>query len=384
MTSRWMPPTRGVSRYAIALGFLGAGSLAQAQMTFERTPWTLTADGYTNLVAGHSYREDGGDAGGDSRVDAGLRLLALRSSTSGTTFGVRAEALSSPEDNLQTGERSVLAFGDWGRLEVGKRQGLPVTITGYAPNYFTFTGAEFSVSSGRGLDPGGTLATAFLSPSLAARIDAISTLGFATTLFNDQSGKLIYVAPKTNGWQFGASYSPDAEDQHGRFTDLTQAGLTREIYTGRNVYKFGGSVAHAQGGRDPVNNATLRDLNSLNTGFSATLDDALTLGVAFTYDGESGLASGPHQTDAHGVTASANYNTGPWTIGGYAQRAHSEGDPNLPGADVLRVLQFGVSYRISTQIRFFAATYFYRFDDEGGAAGRFDGTVVLGGVRLTL
>ena len=371
-------------RLASLVGCVAVSPVTFAQMAFERTPWSLTVEGYANIVAGRSIGEDGGEARGDSRVDAGLRLLALRRSASGTAFGVRAEVLSSPEDNLQAGERSVLALGEWGRLELGKRQGLPVTITGYPPNYFTFTGAEFSVSSGRGLDPGGTLATAFLSPPLAARIDAISTLGFATTLFNDQSGKLIYIAPKSNGWQFGASYSADAEDQKSRFKDIAQAGVTREIYTGRTVYKFGGSFAYARGGRDSASNLTVSDLHSLNAGISATFVDALTLGAAFTYDADSGLARGPNLTNAYGAAVSANYNTGPWTIGGYAQRARSAGDPGIPGADALSVAQFGISYRTSTRMRLFAAAYRYRFDDEGGSAGRFDGTVLLGGVRLTL
>lgn len=372
---------------AVALACLSAIPVVHAQMMFDRAPGSLTVEGFVNLTAGRSSGEDGGDAGGDSRPDAGLRLLALYRPQPGNAFGARVEALSSPEDNLEAGERSVLAFAGWGRVELGKRQGLPVTITGYAPSNFTFTGSEFSVSSGRVLDPGGTLATSFLTRAVASRIDAISSLGFSTTLFGDRSGKLIYVAPKTRGWQFATSYSPDAEEQQDRYEDLALAGLTHEIYTGRNVYKFGGAVAHARGGRVPGNNETQGDLTSYSAGVNATLVDALTLGAGFTYDGDSGLASGSQpqfRSSAYGTTVSANYNTGPWTIGGYAQWARSEGDSAQPGTDRLRVTQLGVSYRTSTKMRLYAASYFYLFNDESGASGRFDGTVLLGGVRLTL
>ncbi|MGH8630026.1 MAG: porin, partial [Burkholderiales bacterium] len=231
-TERRLPPGATAWRLLAASGCLSVSLAAQAQLAVERAPWSLTVEGHANVVAGRSSSKDGGGAGSATRADAGLRLLGLRRLESGTSIGARLEALTSPEDRFEAGERSALALGDWGRLELGKRRGLPVTITGYPPNNFTFTGAEFSVSSGRGLDPGGTLATAFLSPTLAQRIDAVSSLGFATTLFNDQSGKLIYIAPKTRGWQVGASYAPRAEQQNGRFGNIAQAGLTREIYTG--------------------------------------------------------------------------------------------------------------------------------------------------------
>ena len=89
-------------------------------------------------------------------------------------------------------------------------------LTGYAPNAYTFSSAEFGLSSGRTLDPGGTLPTAFLSAELTNQINSISSLGFATTLFDDRSGKLIYVSPKRGGWEGGISFSPRAEELGGR------------------------------------------------------------------------------------------------------------------------------------------------------------------------
>ena len=353
----------------------------------ERAHWTTTVEGYANFIGGRSQSEEGRDATGRSRLDVGLRVLALHQAPSGLRFGARGEALSSPEDRIESGERSALALGEWGRLELGKRRGLPTTISGYAPNNFTYTGAEFSVPSGRGLDPGDTLATSFLAPGLAAQIDAVSTLGFAPRLFNDQSGKLIYVAPKLRGWQFGASYSPRAEEQDGRFEDLAQLGLTREVYAERNVYRVGGSFVRARGGRDPLTAFPVANLHSLNVGVAVTFVDAWTLGAALTYDGDSGLSRGPLESErdsAYGQTFSVNFNSGPWTVGGYGQYARSAGDPATAGTDLLRLVQIGLSYRTSTRVRLFGATYRYRFADEGGRRGDFDGTVALAGLRVTL
>lgn len=282
-----------------------------------------------------------------------------------------------------------MALGAWGRAEFGHRQGLPTTLYGYAPNTFAFTSADFSVATGRSLDPGGTLATAFLPGDIASRIDAVSSLGAVATLANDLSTKLIYLSPKLNGFQGGLSYASDVDEPAKRFVNLVQGRLLYESYRGRNVYRLGGSFNHADGRQPVLAQAGYRDLESVNLGASATFVDEWTVGAAVTDDGRSGLLDVPQATSAApawGVTVSLNYNSGPWTAGGYLQQVRSESDPLRPGSDLLQVLQIGISHRFNTKVRVFAASYFYRFDDEGraSAADRFRGTVLLAGLRLTL
>lgn len=370
----------------ISSALLALISVAHAQVIKERGPASLTLEGYGNGTAGRSIAEDGSPDSDrtDARLDAGLRALALYR-RGDNALGVRGEAVFSPEDGLEAGERSVLAFGPWGRLELGKRQGLATTLYGYAPSTFAFTSAEFSVATGRSLDPGGSLATSFLAEPLAADIDAISYLGSTAALFNDLATKVAYVSPKVRGFQGGLAYAP--EDSGDRFRDLVQGGLAYEAYIGRNVYRFGGSFSAARG--EDVNGQRFEDLHSINLGVAATLVDAWNLGLAVTYDGDSGLLLVPgsvSRDEAWGATASLNYNSGPWTLGGYAQHAVSESDTARSGLDRLQVLQTGISYRLTTKLRFYGALYLYRFDEEGGgtSADRFRGAVLLGGVRITL
>lgn len=96
-----------------------------------------------------------------------------------------------------------------------------------------------------------------------------------------------------------------------------------------------------------------------------------------------GVVSGAND---YGYALSANYNNGPWTVGGFYQAARSEGDTVNRGNDALQAYQFGGSYRFSTQIRVYGALYFYDFEDEGGQAptGAHDGYVFLLGMRLAL
>jgi predicted porin len=83
---------------------------------------------------------------------------------------------------------------------------------------------------------------------------------------------------------------------------------------------------------------------------------------------------------------SLNYNRGPWTAGAFVQWSTHEGDAGRARDDRLRALEAGLSYRVSTKLRFYGAWYHFDFDDEGGhlAADRHSGSVALIGLRATL
>jgi len=108
----------------VSLFLLALSSATQAQRVFERGPFGLTVEAYANATAAQNVSEDNAvdPKRYAARIDAGL-----------------------------------LAISEWGRLELGKRRGLPNVLTGYAPNAYTFTSAEFGLSSGRTLDPSGNL-----------------------------------------------------------------------------------------------------------------------------------------------------------------------------------------------------------------------------------
>ena len=367
------------------------GSTANAQVVLKHEQYSLTVEGYANLTGARNSGEDNAPNPKEyaTRIDAGLRLLGLAKPEGGPSYGARIELLSSKEDALEVGERSLLFITDWGRWELGKRRGLPDVLAGYAPNGYTFTSAEFGLASGRTLDPGGDLPTNFLSPNLASQINGISSLGFAATFFGDRSGKLIYVSPKKNGFEGGISFSPRAEELGGRFKQLLQSGLIHETYFKEHVFRIGATYTHAQGSGDAAIGNAFESLNSFSGGATLVLNNTLYLGASFTYDGQSGLrriAEPSSKSNGLGYAMSVNYNTGPWTVGAYYHQAKNEGDPVVAGQDDLRAWQLGASYRLTTKVRFYGAYYHYRFNNEGGqnAADRFDGGVFMLGARVTL
>ena len=374
-------------RYLLLYATLCAAGLgshsALAQVVVGDSPYRLTIEGFANATAGHQTRKNDRIAGAreDARIDAGLRFLGQVNTRAGGIFGVRVEGNASPDEHFVAGERSLLYSDSWGRVEIGRRRALPDTLAGYARNNYTFTAAEFGVTSGRTLDPGGTLATAFLPPQIAARIDAISGVGFTSALFFDISPKLIYVSPKAAGFQAGVSYTRDVDDDQGPFKRLLQGGLTHETYESQNVFRIGGSVSHAGVDNGALPGASPGSLNSLSVGASASLDSSLDIGLNFSQNNSSANAPvGPSSPyGARGYTVSVNYNTGPWTFGTYYQQARAGEGAAGAGRDRLNVAQAGASYRISTKVRFYGAYYDYRLHHEGGLL---NGTPLTGGVLL--
>lgn len=371
----------------VACALLGAASTAYAQVNIGRGAIELTVEGYANATTGAAdLRADSDDFDdGDLRVDAAIRALARWQNPSGPDAGVRLVVEGSPEDEVDLAEASLLLFGGAGRVEIGDRQGLPDVLTGYAPNNFTFTGAEFGPASGPSLDPAGGLQTAFLDDALAAQIRELSVLGFAASLSDDRSAKALYVSPKWRGLLAGFSYASNATD--ARFADLVQAGLTHDRYWKDNVLHVGGSYSFARAERE---SAGQRDLHSLNLGATLVLNYDWMLGASITYDGSSGVSRtgtpSASTDEAWGSVVSINYNRGPWTAGAFAQWSTREGDAGRAGDDRLRALEAGASYRLSTKLRFYGGWYYFDFDDEGGelAADRHGGSVALVGLRATL
>ncbi|MGQ0833413.1 MAG: porin [Gammaproteobacteria bacterium] len=295
------------SRRALAGAFallVAIPAVPYAQVRLSSGDTGIAIEGFVNATTSTDL-----SAADPTSVAAGLRALARTRLREGPEVGVRIAAASIDSD-VRLSEASVLLFGGGGRLEIGQRMGLPDVLTGYAPNNFTFTGAEFGPASGPSLDPAGGLQTTFLDGPLAPQVNALGTLGFAATLFEDESAKILYVTPKRRGLLGGLSYAPDADDP--RYAQLVQIGLTHERYWAQNVLRWGGSYSFARG-ESTGGAPTFDDLHSANLGVTVTLDDALMLGASVTHNGESGLPSGlsGESSAAWGMTTSVNYNHGP-------------------------------------------------------------------------
>jgi len=350
---------------------------AHSQIVLESDRAQLTVEGFANLTLATLDTTDDLQNLDYGRIDSGARVLGRLSLADGPMLGIRLSVEGSDENTRLT-EASILLFDNHGRIEIGERMCLPEVLTGYAPNNFQFTSAEFGPASGPSLDPGGGLQTGFFRGLLAEQIGPLAGLGTTAALFDDRSAKVLYVSPKTHGWLVGASFARDADD--AAVGQLLQAGITHESYRQQDTLRWGATYAHGQAF------ASERDLNSVGVGASVTLNDVWMIGLAASYDGTSRLPEssvGSFASRAWGATASVNFNSGPWTIGGYCQYATSEGNAAVAANDRLAALEVGASYRFTTKWRVYGAWYRFDFDDDERGAST-TGNVLLLGVRATL
>ena len=157
-----------------------------AQVEQIAGPAFLTVEAYANLTGSTTaWLESSAKRldRADRRLDAAVRLFARFESEQGIAIGPRIELQSLGAAGPDFGDRSVVVLHpDYGRIEVGYRRGLPDTLTGYAPNAYTFVGVEFGPPTGLSLFPQGGLQTGFLDPAVAGRIAGLSYLGVAAAL----------------------------------------------------------------------------------------------------------------------------------------------------------------------------------------------------------
>src|SRR5204863_9861207 len=102
--------------------------------------------------------------------------------------------------------------------------------------------------------------------------------------------------------------------------------------------------------------------------------------------GPARLPPGNSGPAALGATGSLNYNTGPWTVGGYYQYARAQVAGSRTGNDRLSAFEVGASYRFTTRLRLYGAWFLYELANDGvdsnSVAG--GGGVFTLGVRATL
>lgn len=386
-----------ISAVTLMSSFVHMGE-AHAQVTIRQDHYTLFTEAWLNATAGGGFPDNNQRDGTRGHVfaDSAIRSRVGYTFDADTSLSARVVLASNSDvdEAFRLNQATAIYQTTLGRLEFGRRQGLPDVLGGYAPNPYTYTSADFGPASGVSLDPDGGLPTRFLAPALRAQIDAISYLGNTPALAGDRSIKGLYVSPRINGFIFGVAYTPSAGSAPtglGRnFSDLVQSGVTYENYDGQNIYRIGTSYTFAKG--DNQNNVRYHDLHSFSGGASVSLHDLMqegsttTFGVNISSDADTGLAEGPFQSTAIGVTTSVNHEIGPWTYGGYYQYASAAGETAIKGNDSLHILEIGSSYRFTEHFELFNAAYLYQFNDENASLSNStpDGAVLLAGFRTTL
>jgi outer membrane protein OmpU len=218
------------------------------------------------------------------------------------------------------------------------------------------------------------------SPNAAA--GGFTFLSTYTNAVSD-SDKLTYFTPRFGGFQFGASYTPDGDEETGvasPYSPIAVEGSSDEAYSlGANFNKKFGSVGFkASLGWERTESTTLEARDAYSGGIG--LDVAgFSLGAAYKYVDNLGHVDNDERHDANiGLT----YGMGPWKVG--LQYAYAETEDDSAGTDgELNAIVIGGQYTLGPGITAFGGVQFWDGEDDlEGSAGE-EATLFFLGTALS-
>lgn len=365
---------------AAVAGLVLASAPAQAQME-------LTIGGHSKNYIG--FLDQDANAGTDARSFDMIRETEIHFNgeatlDNGMTFGFQVETEVDGGDDQNTIEESYVYLAtSAGRVNLGSENGAAYLLQVAAPsadsnidgirqyvNPVNYTGAIAPVV------PAGWAAG---GPAGSTEID-----GFDYD--NDLSGqaeKITYLSPNFNGFQLGASYTPDATD-NGSSTGLAGFNADDTSTTDGSVYEVAGRYEGVMEGFGYAIGAgyTNVDIEAPAAGqddvteWNVGLDiDAGPFGIGAVYtEGDNGAAA---NNEVDTIVVGVDYTTGPYKFGA----SYFTQDDETQGATELETDRYtgGVVYTAGAGLSFRGSIS--HIEHEVGAVDM-DATSVMGGVQI--
>jgi len=275
----------------------------------------------------------------------------------GLKFGVNIQ-LEAREDTDQVDETFMFVQGAFGRVNVGSENSAAYLMH-YAP--------PEPVSSW-GLNDPTFKASGFTTPS-------------TYPLEVSDADKITYFSPRLSGFQFGASYTPDADWQTGTGTGpydpISAEGEKDEAYSISLNYarSFNGVSVKTSAGYDIITSSTRDDIEetslALRLGYGG-----LSVGGAYRF-AENG--SGTDGLERHEMLFGVTYTYGPWTAG--AQYSYIELDE--VGDGTLDSILIGGTVVLGPGISAFSGIQYYSGEDDLVGTEGEDATIFFIGTSLS-
>jgi len=347
---------------AAIAGLVLASAPAAAQME-------LTIGGHSKNYVGWLDQDEATDGAGVNEFDmireTELHFNGESTLDNGLTFGFQIETEMDGGD-AAVEESYIYMSGTWGRVNLGSEDGAAYLLQVSAPS------ADSNIDGIR----------QYINP-----VNYDSMLGAAQVAANgasfngvvvqdyaqDQAGyaeKITYLSPNYNGFQFGASVTPDAGDDQSNsglngfaaddgsnLDDVYEAAARYEGVMSNFGYAFGAGYTDADGD------------NAWNVGLDVD-SGPFGIGVVYT-DADAGLAS--QGVDQDQLVVGADYTTGPFKFG--ASYFNEDGDNNI---EVDRYTG-GVVYTAGPGLSFRGSVSQLELDAGGDDA---EATSVMGGVQI--
>jgi predicted porin len=343
-----------------ALAALGAVAVASpASAKFE-----VGVSGYMEQWFGYSDNADSARANSDvfdQFTDSEFFIGFKQTLDNGLTIGgeIQVEGQQAAAGD-QIDEQYIFIDGSFGRLELGTDNG-----AGYRMHY----GLK---SNGIGIDEGD------VSSWVAGASTALRVTSQTTSIDNDQN-KITYFSPRVNGFQIGASFIPE-EDENGRQTS-NGASAGKE----RDSNRDSGMTLGANYTTSVADMSVKASIGYADAGGGIQGDEtALSGGIQLGFGGfTASFAYGEHEDDSAAGNSDKNvfgvslaYNAGPAGVS-VAYIRGEDSDTN----DEQDAFELGASYAVGPGVTAKSSIYYAERVSAGNTTA--DGIAIVGGLALS-
>ncbi|WP_169543764.1 porin [Sneathiella aquimaris] len=351
----------------VAATALTAGSASAADKI------KLGLGGYlqTSFVAA-DYDNDTNQLPTDIRHEGEVFFTGSTTLDNGLKFGVNIQ-LEARATGDQVDETFMYVSGSFGRINIGSEDSAAYLMHYSSP----------SPVPAWGLSSPNANASGFTTPS---------------TLPNElgDSDKITYFTPRFSGFQFGASYTPDGDEETGSsggvspYAPIQDEGAEDEAYSVGVNYsaKFNTVSVQASLGYQLITRTTTDDTDEIAAGLTVGFG-GFSVGGAYKYSDNDGANDDNERQDWNvGVT----YGQGPWKIG--VQYAGVDIDDDTPtgtnafgaanvGDGTLHAVVLGGQYVLGPGITAFGGIQFWDGDEDTTGSEGEDATVFFVGTSLS-
>lgn len=322
------------------------------------------ARGYVSYV---SQDDDSADVNSfDMLRDTEIHFTGETTLDSGLSVGAHVETAVDSDDSTSTVDESYLYFsGNWGRVNFGQEDGAAYLLQVAAPS------ADSNFDGVR----------QYIQPLNYEAATSSSDNLFAIDYANDEAkdaDKLTYLSPVFNGFQVGASYTPEVSDgaaadvegnrtKDADFDEAYEAAVRYEGTLSNVGFAAGAGYTHI----DNRDVAPAEDFKEWNVGLDLNIAD-FGVGAVYTENNDSTDGNDDVQTWVLG----ADYTVGAYKIGA----SYLTQDDEVNDIDTDRYAA-GVTYSYAPGLSFRGSISHTQVDDNG-AATDVDGTAVLLGTQV--
>lgn len=377
-----------LSTSAIAL----AGAFASTASAAE---WNVRVGGYMEQYVAFAASSVDGISGEDvdgvdSKQDAEIWFIPSITLDNGIRIGanIQLEANTST-DTID--ESYLFIQGSFGEVNLGSENS-----AGYKMHYAAPDVTFLNVNSGSttAFIPFSGSVTNNIGTSVNVGSDIFrGTLG-TTYLENDRNNdaqRITYYTPRFAGFQVGASYARDAQQDSNQQVNLDNITGDYVDLAANYVNSFGDfDVALSARWGIGFNDAAGADDPTV-LGFGANFGFAgVTVGGSWAEQNNSSAGGGNTSQDGTAWDAGISYETGPWGFSfTYFQGENVDNENAALGADEeLKQFLLGVNYKLAKGVDLGAYGAYVDFDEElsdGGAAGGndVDGFIIGTGIKIS-